>query len=232
MNEKGLFNYWKKYVDSTYLYRVVSEEYLSDIKKNGFDHKDDPFDRYKKDIFRLFDICLKLYKKGFIMMRWWGRPVDQAHVIKCTANDLNKPFIDFTPNFGSAIKEYLRLKGGALVNTVLIFTEELLMKKPPLTSSEIKLIKKLNNWSRKKFSYNNKVVVIRASSKSFETAQFQYFWGDNVESPFGSFEHFKKVVSKKGLDFYTPYLTGKKLFFLRTTTFIPASQIYKISNTV
>ncbi len=232
MNKKSLFTFWKKYVDSKYLYRIVSEEYMPELKKQGFNHKNDPFRRHKKDIFRLFNICLKLHKKGFIMVRWWGKPVNQTIVVATTKKDLNNNFIDFAPNFKHTIDYYLKLKGGALVNTILIFTEELLMKKPPLTNSEVRLIIKLNEWSKKRCSFKNKIIAIPASSKYFETAYFQHFQGKYFESPFGSFEHFKKVVSNKGLNFFYPYLTGKKLFYLRTIKSIPCSEIKKISNKI
>jgi len=232
MDEKTLFTFWKKYVDSKYLYRTVSEEYTSELKTHGFNPRNDPFRKHKKEIFRLFDICLKLHKKGFIMMRWWGEPVDQTNVISTTKKDLNNDFIDFTPNFKQTIDYYLKLKGGALANTIFIFTEELLMKKPPLTNSEVKLIIKLNEWSKKRRSFKNKVIAIPASSRYFETAFFQNFQGKYLESPFGTFGHFKKIVSKNGLATYYLYLTGKKLFYLRTTTPIPNSEIRKISNKI
>jgi hypothetical protein len=175
MDEKELYSYWKKYVDSKFLYRVVSEEYVPSIKKQGFNHNKDPFEKNKNDIYKLFSICMRLYKQGFIMMRWWGKPVDQKKVIKISKEDLANPGIDFTPNFENILFYYLNLQGGALVCTVRIFTEELIMKRPPLSDSEWTLVKKLNVWSRKKYSYRNKVVVIRASSKCFEHAHFQWF---------------------------------------------------------
>ena len=225
-----IYNIWKKYVDSKYLYRIISEEYLTEIKKFGFNHNKDPFKNKKEDISKLFKIILKLKNEGFIMMRWWGKPVDQEHVIKCTTKDLKINYIDFTPKYEDTIEYYLNLKGGALVNTVLIFTEELLMKKPPLKEDEWKLVKKLNNWSKKKFEYNNKVVWIKASSKYFENAKFQNFIGKNyVESPYGRFEHFKKIISKKGLEYYLPFLKNEKLFYIRTINKIPPSEIIKIT---
>jgi hypothetical protein len=52
--------------------------------------------------------------------------------------------------------------------------------------------------------------------------------GRYVASPFGSFENFKKVVKGDRLKFYDPYLSGKKLFHLRTKKSIHASEIEKI----
>ncbi len=226
MNNKSLYTFWKKHVDSKFLCRIVSEEYISDIRKNGLNHKKDPFEKNKKDIFKLFNICLKLYNKGFIMMRWWGKPVDQTVVIATSKKDLNNPFIDFGPNNKKNIDYYLNLRGGALVNTVLIFTEEILMTKPHLTKPEIKFVTKMNQWAKKKHIYKNTVIFVKASSRYFESAHFRPVeGGDNIESPFGSFEHFKKTVSKKGIAYYTPYLTVKKSFYVRTIKPIPTSEI-------
>jgi len=225
MKKEALFAFWKRYVDSRNLYRIVSEEYLPAIRRAGLNPKKDPFENHKKDIFRLFDICLKLHKSGFIMVRWWGKPVDQVKVINVTRHDLNNDFIDFTPDSGNLLEYYLKLPGGALVNTLFIFTEELLLKQPPLTQSDYALIRKLNAWSKKKRAFKNRILSVRGSSSYFESAHFQYPGGHYELSPFGSFEHFKKVVSKRGLAFYAPYLTGKTRFYLRLRKAIPASQI-------
>jgi hypothetical protein len=216
--------FYETYINSKVIYRVVSEEYLSQIKKEGFNHEKDPFKLMKKDIYKLFNILLKLKKKGFIIMRWWGQPVDQEGVINCTKKDLENKYIDFTPDLKN-VNYYLKLKGGALVQTVLIFTEELLIKKPSLDEKDYTLINKLNQWAKKKSKFKNRVISIKGSSKYLETAKFQTFTGKYVDSPFGSFEHFKKVIKKQGLEFYKPYLTGKKLFYLRTIKPIPVSEL-------
>lgn len=227
MEEKELYNLWKKHIDSKFMYRIVSEEYLPDIKRYGFNQKRNPFNKkIKKEIYQLFDILISLKKKGFILTLNWGRPVDQEYVIRCTKKDLEKDYIDFTSK--QAVKYYMGLKGGGTVNTVLSFTEELLRKKPELNKKEWNLIIKLNQWAKKKGKYQNRVILIKASSKYFETANFQSFIKEYVECPLGRFEHFKRIIQKRGLNFYKPFLTGKKLFHIRTIHPIPAREIVKI----
>ncbi|MBU1045454.1 MAG: hypothetical protein KJ915_13795 [Candidatus Omnitrophica bacterium] len=229
--DEDLYQIWKRYVDSRFLYRMVSEEYIAGIEKYGFDHKKDPFKNKKKELLKLFKIVLNLKKRGFIMMRWWGNPVDQEEVVKCTTKDLEINYIDFTPRFEKIIDYYLNLKGGALVNTILIFTEELLIKRPALKKDEWKLVRKLNLWSKRKSEFENKVVWVRASSKCFEDADFQNFVEKKyAESPFGSFDHFEKTISKKGLDYYMPFLKNEKLFYVRTKSKILPSEIFKITS--
>ena len=91
---KAHYNTWEKYIDKKFLYRVVSDEYIPSIKKIGLDNNKNPFKDKKKDIFKLFKIVLNLKKRGFIMMRWWGKPVDQEIVINCTKKDLKSNYID------------------------------------------------------------------------------------------------------------------------------------------
>ena len=229
--EKQLRNWYKKYVEDRVMLRMVSEEYIPRIKKYGFEHNKDPFSKVKSDVFQFFDILLELKKKGFIMMRWWGKPVDQELVINCSKGDLNLNYIDFTSEHEFIIKYYLNLPGGAFVQTILIFTEEILMKKPPLTDEEIKLVKKLNRWSKRKAKYKNKVIRIKATSNYFENAVFQRLKGKKeIESPLGSFENFSKIISKNGFKIYQDYLTDKKLFHIRTINKIPAKEILSIKN--
>lgn len=230
MEEKELYQFWKEHIDSKYIYRIVSEDYIFQIEKNGFEPDKNPFDKIKPQLFRLFEIIMTLKEKGFIMMRWWGAPVDQEVVINCTKKDLDKNYIDFTPNYKDIINYYLNLKGGALVQTILIFTTELLMKKPPLTKEELSLIKTLNDWAKRKANKKNKVIWLKASSSYFENVYFQRSGiKEYLESPLGSFENFKRVIEKNGLDIYLSYLTLEKLFYLRTENRIPPSEIIKIT---
>ncbi|MBT4577195.1 hypothetical protein HOM13_00215 [Candidatus Woesearchaeota archaeon] len=223
---KAHYNTWEKYIDKKFLYRVVSDEYIPSIKKIGLDNNKNPFKDKKKDIFKLFKIVLNLKKRGFIMMRWWGKPVDQEIVINCTKKDLKSNYIDFTPDYKKTIDYYLKLKGGALVNTILIFTDELLVKKPQLKEDEWVLIKKLNKWSKKKNQYTNKIIKIKASSKYLEKAEFQELGKKKYSpSPFGSFENFEKAIKKNKLKYYLPFLKNKKLFYLRVKNKIHSKEL-------
>ena len=218
---------WKKHVDSVFLYRVVSKEYAPSILKNGLRHDKDPFFTKKAEIEQLFRLLLKLKDKGFLLMRWWGQPVDQEDVIKTTRKDLENPYIDFTSSIQEAREYYKPLSGGALVQTILIFTEEILMKRLPMTTREADVVKKLNKWAKKKSDYKNVILKVRGSCPAFETAKFQRHSGQEyIPSPFGSFEHFKKIIEEHGWSTYKPYLEGK-LFHLRTTSPIPAEKIVR-----
>lgn len=214
---------WEKYVKNQHLYRIVPERYVVQIKKEGLTPDKNPYTKQQKEIIAFFNILLKLHKQGFIMMRWWGKPVDQKQVVKTTLQDLNSNFIDFTP--ASKIEYYCNLSGGALPQTIQIYCIELLTKIPPLSEKEWELIRKLQKWSRKLCMDKNKVIAIKASSPYLEHARFQHFTGPDVESPFGSYEHFAKAIAKNGWKFYEPYLTSKKLFYVRTTKHIPSKEL-------
>lgn len=230
VTENELKQIWETYVNSQKIYRVVSEDYIFEIKKYGFQPNKNPFDEIKPQLFDLFKIVLNLKEKGFLMMRWWGSPVDQEVVVNCTKNDLEKNYIDFTPNFEKTIDYYLNLKGGALVQTILIFTEEILMKIPQILSKkELTVVSMLNEWSKKKANSKNKVIVLKASSSYFEDVIFQIPNEQKyLVSPFGSFENFKNVINKNSLETYLPYLKLEKLFYLRTKSDIPPSEIIEI----
>lgn len=216
---------WNKYIHNTHLYRVVSSEHIDSILTHGLRHDKNPFKSKISDIEALFEFVLKLKKKEFIMMRWWDKAVDQERVVQVTRKDLEKSYIDFTSSLAEAREYYKPLSGGALVQTVLIFTEELLLKRIPMTQEELSLVKKLNAWAKKKSTYSNVILKIRGSCRSLESAHLQRFGGQEyIPSPFGSFEHFKNVIDTHGWQTYKPYLEGK-LFHLRTVTHIPAKDI-------
>jgi hypothetical protein len=223
VTDKQLFVFWEKHVLGKKLYRIVAGKYLPDIRRQGLNPRKNPFEREKKDLQRFGAILLDLRKKGFVMMRWWGKPVDQTRVMATTFQDLDSNYVDFTPKM--RVDYYLALRGGALAQTIHIYSEELLMKRPPLAANEWALVKKLNAWSKKLCQDKNALLSIRASSAYLEHAEFQHFTGPNIDSPFGSFEHFKRVVEKNGLELYKPYLEGEKLFYLRSTKPIPSSEL-------
>lgn len=232
MDEKELFRFWKKYIDRN-LYRVVSSEYLSDIKKNGLNPKKDPFQKIIPNIKLLFRLVLKLEKKGFIHEQDWGfKKVSGKYIVMVSSEDIESPFIDFTPKYKETFF-YKKHPGGALVQCIKEITKDILERKPKLTSLELHLVKKLNQWSKKKSQFNNRTLFINGSSKYFESALFQNRLGKKGkdkywESPFGSFEHFKKIVKKYGLKKYEPYLKGEKFFYLRVTKKIPSTEIHKV----
>jgi hypothetical protein len=227
MDDKKLRAFYDKHIAKGYIYRIVAEEHVPRIKKHGFEPGRSPFTKMKKDIDSLFCIVLALHEKGFMMMRWWGSPVDQTKIVGVTRKDLTRHYVDFTP--APRIEYYKKLSGGALANTIFLFTEELLLKQIPLTPKEKKLVVRLNAWSIEKVRQRNHVIWVRTASLYLEHAEFQVFDGKpNRVSPFGSFAQFKRAVAKEGFAFYEERLTDKKPYYLRTTKPIPASEIVKI----
>jgi|TARA_B100001971_G_C18186740_1_gene536103 hypothetical protein len=226
MNDKELHKSYKKYID-TNLYHVISSEYIKEIKKNGLNPKKDPYQKIIPDIKKLFSILLRLEKKGFNHKQDWGfKIVSTKHIIKTTLKDINNNFIDFTP-WKKETYYYKKRKGGALVTTIKLITNDILKRKPKLTKLQYNLINKLNNWSIKKSKFNNKIIIIKGSSKCLETTHFQRIHTKNkyMKSPFGSFEHFEKIIKKNTLKTYESYLKGDKLFYLRIVDKVPASEI-------
>lgn len=216
MKDEELYSIWKKYVEDSYLYRIVPGSQLKSIKTKGLNPKNDPHKEMKKDIFALFRILLNLKKKGFIIYHWWGKPVDQEHVIKVTKRDMHRDYIDFSPNINKTLDFYKSLKGGALVNTVYLFTQELVIKKIPIAKSKEKLVKKLNLWAQKRRQSKNHIIKVKASDNVFNNAHFQNPSKKNYDlSPFGSYANFKKAVEKNGLDYYLKFLKNEQLFYVR-----------------
>ena len=112
ITEKSLKAFWKKHIEKQCLYRIVAEKYVPDIRRRGFIPSKNPFEKQKRDIRLFCGILLNLHKKGVIMIRWWGKPVDQKIVIKTTLQDLNFHYAildathnPFIINLGRSIEE-------------------------------------------------------------------------------------------------------------------------------
>ncbi|MBU0460728.1 MAG: hypothetical protein KJ771_08050 [Nanoarchaeota archaeon] len=229
MDERYLRWFWKKYIDKN-LYRVVSEEYLKDIKRHGIDPDKDPYHKQIPLIKKLFSLLLKLEEDGFGHTRMWGNQiVDAKKIIAVSTKDIENPYVDFTASYRKTYY-YRKHRGGALVITVKEITSDILEKKPSLSKSELKLVNDLHEWAVFKSSFRNRVLFFKGSSRYFETAHFQMLGSgkDYIESPFGRYEHFKQIVEKNEIDIYKPYLEDKDTFYLRSVIKIPASEIIKI----
>ena len=114
--------------------------------------------------------------------------------------------------------------------TIKAITSDILEKKPTLSKSELKLVNELHEWAAYKSSFRNRVLFFKGSSKYFETAHFQMVGSGKkyIESPFGRYEHFKKIIEKNGMKIYEPYFDDPMKFYLRVVIKIPASEIIKI----
>jgi hypothetical protein len=229
MDERYLRWFYKKYIDKN-LYRVVSEEYLSRIKKHGIEPDRDPYHEQIPLIKKLFALLLKLEKDGFGHQRLWGGTITKAEkIVRVSTKDIDNPYVDFTASYRKTYY-YRRHPGGALVITIREITSDIIEKKPLLSKSEWELVQELYDWALVKTSFKNRVLFFKGSSKYFETAHFQMLGSgkDYIESPFGRYEHFKKIIKKNGIDIYKQYLEDKDRFYLRSVVKIPASEIIKI----
>ncbi|MBW3004083.1 hypothetical protein KY328_04685 [Candidatus Woesearchaeota archaeon] len=226
-----LYKLWKNYVDSKILYRVISSEYVADIKKNGISPRKDPYKKMIPKIKKLLNLIVALEKKGFVHKQKWGPKVVGPRKIRGVSNvDMDKPYIDFTPH-RKEVMYYLNYKGGALTTCVFLITSDIRNRNPSLTKKQKEFVEELYAWSKKKSSYKNKVLYCKGSARFFEKARFKplrkkVYW----VSPFGSFYHFKKVIEAYDWKRYEPYLTGKDWYNLRAVTKVPAKAILKIGN--
>tara|TARA_Y100000034_G_C6849767_1_gene385374 strand:+ start:547 stop:1278 length:732 start_codon:yes stop_codon:yes gene_type:complete len=231
-SEKELKEIYEKYIDIN-LFHVFPKRSLKKILKEGIDPKEDPYEKIKPKIKQLAKIISGLEKKGFIVKVKWGREIPASYVMSVTLNDLKITAVDFAPTLKD-VEYYLRLKGGALISNILRITNVMVEERYPLTKSQLKLVNDLNNWT-KSMVCDNAVISISGSCSCFESAKFQlinrgkrrrkkYREPDYYQSPFGSFEHFKKVIRKEGWRKYSSRLKNKK-FYLRVNDRIPAKEI-------
>ena len=229
MDERYLRWFYEKYIDKN-VYRVVSEEDWPRIKKHGIEPDRDPYTAYVGKIKKLYSLLLKLEKKGFGYTRVWGtQVVDAEKIVSVGIKDLDHPYVDFTASY-EKVNYYRKNKGGALAGSVKGITKEIRERKPIISKNEWKLVNELYNWSLVKTSFKNKVLFFNGSSEYFETAHFQMLNSgkDYIESPFGRYEHFKKIIKKNGITVYKPYLEDKDKFYLRAVKKIPASEIINL----
>jgi len=232
MKEKELHKIWKKYIDVP-IYRVISGKHYKDILKNGINPRKNPYEKIIPELKKLIRILERQEKKGDILKLDWGREVNGSFAMKVTLHDISIYAADFTPR-KEQIKYYLNLKGGAAVSNIEKITKMLLESEHKLSKTEEKLVKKLRLFA-KKCKCKNKVLFVRGSCECFETAYFQVFRKKKSKkeeyrkpihwrSPFGRFDHFKKIMTKKGLNKYLEKLENK-IFYLRVKDKIPDREI-------
>lgn len=230
MNEKQLFEFWKKYIDRP-IYRAVPISHLKDILKNGIQPGKDPYKEIHERIRKLSKIIDKLEKKGFVMKLDWGKIVSGSYAIKTTIMDFEEAYVDFTPSLDSA-NSYKKLRGGALVSTLTKITNQLLENKNLLTKNELAFIKNLGLWANEK-TCDNIILKVIGSSKSFEDALILPWYKKknrnkrrkrkHLKSCFGSFDNFMKIFGKDPSRYLD--LVGADRFYLRIRKRMPASEI-------
>tara|TARA_B100000315_G_scaffold245047_1_gene270450 strand:+ start:74 stop:808 length:735 start_codon:yes stop_codon:yes gene_type:complete len=230
MEEKELKKLYSKYVMNRNFYRVVSNEYLPKIRKKGLTPEENPYDDFKGELRKFFLIIENLSRKVHtIHIKWaFENPVG-TRVSRICRKDLRKNYIDLNPD-RKHNSYYLRMKGGSMISNIKDLAKELLKNKSLLTKKNLEQIDKVLKFCDKKSKYKMSTIYIPRSSKYFEKAHFQHFSGGKYwPSPFGRYEHFKKVILREGLRKYKPYLDGEKLFYIRLLKRVPAKEIHKIS---
>jgi hypothetical protein len=225
-SEKELKILWEKYVDGEYAYRTQTLEHLKEIKKDGFDPDYCPYKKIRPKLEKLYNLVLNLEKKGYKMtLDWKGVYPSGSEAVRVSRLDLDNPFVDFSLDLKETKSFVKRFQGGAIVSNVLEFIAGIKSFDIKLTSAQEKNIEELVSWAKKKMRYKNFLLKVNLSSRSFEKAKIPALGNKYGKSPYGSFENFRKVIGKYGLERYEPYLKKKKNAYLRVIDKIPASEI-------
>ena len=231
-SEKELYKIWKKYIDRP-IYRVIPSRDIKNIKKNGINPNKNPFEKYRPLLNKLFDLVLILERAGYNMTFKWGNKESSGYyAVRTFRNDLSKNFVDFGTK--KMVEFYLNIEGGALVRNIKRITKRIIEEKPLLSRKDSKLVRGMNKLADRMMC-KNVMISVRGKANFFETAIFQLLGKDKrktktkyilwyLESPFGSFEHFKRVIRKNGLNKYLARLKNEK-FYLRVRAKIPAKEI-------
>tara|TARA_Y100000310_G_scaffold125052_1_gene123896 strand:+ start:417 stop:1115 length:699 start_codon:yes stop_codon:yes gene_type:complete len=229
-SEKELRQIYKKYIDKQ-IYRVIPIKDYRLIKKKGIIPKQDKYNKISL-VRELLRIINNLEKRGFVI-KYGSRKA--SHWLKITIHDLEIPYVDFAP-IKKDIEFYLKLKGGASSANVRKITKEIIKGNPELTKKEWGVVRGLNGWA-KSVKCKNIVIVVSGDCKCFETARFQlirrggrrkeYERPIYLPSPFGGFEHFKKVIKKQGYKKYAFRLKSGK-YYLRVKDKILAEEVKRL----
>ena len=226
MNESKLKSIYSKYVKNKFFYRTFSNEFYKDIKENGLNPKKNPYQEMKSELIQFFKILDDLEKKGFnyAYIYWPNEKPTGSKISRVHRKSLNKKYIDFTIN-EKELNYYLNRTGGDMPHTVNHIADDLINWNYPLTKNQITLLKKVQKWAKKRMKFSMKKLKIPATSKALEKADFQRFGQEYIPCPYGSFEHFKKVIEEYGWNTYKPYLLEKKHFYVRFKNKIPKQEI-------
>jgi hypothetical protein len=231
--------YYDKYILNKKIYRVFSSEYEEDILKYGLEPKRNPYKKVYRKIKKLFKILEWLEKyENFNHTQNWGSEKNAEHIIRVTLDDMNKGYIDFTPNHCEVnyYKKYMANKGGAIVSCVHSITDDILKRKPKLPwYTSYRFINKMDSWCKDRGLHQIKVIELKLSYPFWEKAFFQTKLGEisNLPCPYGTYEHFIRCIEKYGLDKYKLYLESnfnltpkdKAWFNLRMTSRIDSKYI-------
>ena len=231
-NEKKLQQFYNKYINKP-IYRAIPLVDYNEIKNNGIDPTKNPYNKIKPSMKKLANIILKLEKEGYSMkLKWGGVFASGNFAVKNMLDDINREFIDFASN-KKQVEFYSKIvSGGALAVSIKRVTKRLMEDKPNLTNHEWQIIKQLNRNSQKRIG-SMKVLYIQGNSKILEKGlihllkkkkKHSKFEPSYLSSPFGSFEHFKRVITKYGFRKCSYWLKSEN-YYLRIKEKIPAKEI-------
>lgn len=227
-DEKELMRIWKRYVDGRFVYRAQSDEFTGFTLKNGLIPGRCPYSKIRFKVEKLFKWVELLEKKGYEMvLDWDGYYPKGSEAVLVSREDMDGNFIDFTLSYKEALDFKRRFRGGALTSNVLQMIEKIRGLDIRLTKSREDLLRKLEAWSFEKSKYKSVIVRVRCSSKVLGKARFQNFscseryW----ESPFGSFENFRRVAQKYGIERYMDYFEGKRNAHVRVVGRISGAEV-------
>jgi len=227
MEDKQLRKIYDKYVSNGYAYRTQTKEHLKEVLKDGFDPNYCPYTKIRPKLERLYDLVLILEGEGFKMtLDWKGVYPSGSQAVKTSRLDLDNPFVDFAIDLEETEDFVKRFKGGAIAGNVLKLIGGIKGFDTKLTKTQKKLMDDLFVWAKKKMKFTNFLLRVNLSEKFFENAKIHIlgekgYW----ESPYGSFENFRKVIKKSGIKKYEPYLKKKKRAYIRVIDKIPAGVI-------
>jgi hypothetical protein len=226
IDETGLMQFWKTYID-TDIYRVMSEEYLPQIEKSGLDPHYDPFSSMYPDINSLFELMIGLENKGIIYTEHWrDGPRTASQIIEISRISMASDYLDFVADLYQALKFRDKWGGGALANAVFNYSSFLQDK--DISPEERKLADNMLSWSMERRSYENRILSVSGSNPVFETAKLLLLpmsgEKETVDSPYGSFGHFRNSISDR-FEQLKPYLRQSELSYLRVVDRIQPEDI-------
>jgi len=228
-SKKELMEFYKKHIDIP-LFRVVPYCDYKKIINGGINPEKNPYSKIIPDIRKLRRLVKRLEEKGFSISLNWGRKVSGLYALDTTLQDLSDNCIDFSPD-KSSIKYYMKFEGGAATFNLKNILSQL--KKFKLGKNDLKIVNKLGKFVNGR-SCKNKFFYLKGSSKCFENSLFQkikkksikkFKRKEYIESPFGSFENFEKVIKKYGMRKYLPYLKNKE-YYVKVKGKIKKSEIF------
>ena len=209
-----LYAYWEKYIANRKLYRLYSSRYEKEIKGHGLDPRRDPYKDQVDQLKKILDLLIWLNETGCEEADGWGKleVMDTKNIVRVRLNHLERDYIDLIPNLKLIEKQKRKMveDGDAMVRIMIKITDDLLRIRPELPAYlSFEDLENMNTWCKERKEDKVKILAVKGSSSSLEDAFFlpeTEDEGEDYPSPFGTFEHFMRVIDIKGLDPYKKWL--------------------------